>query len=419
MMSGGFSAEWMGVRWNMSERKSMKLSDCCLSIADGDHQPPPKSENGIPFVTISNITANNTFDFSDTLFVPQDYYDSLDNKRKARKDDVLYSVVGSFGIPVLMKENKAFVFQRHIAILKPDPEAIVPGFLYYTMRSKEFYAKADAAAIGAAQRTVSLNALRNMEISLPELKTQKRIADILSVYDSLIETNQRQIKLLEEAAQRLYKEWFVDLRYPGHENVPVVDGVPEGWFACTLDDVIEFNPKVSLTKERIKQSIPMSALHTQLMVLDSREFIETTSTSGSKFQNGDTLLARITPCLENGKTGFVCGLESDEGAIGSTEFIVMRSRKLNPYMVYLLARTDDFRKTAINSMTGSDGRQRAQPDKIRTYPFLLPPQSIIDSFGDIVMHLFKDIQIRNRQNIQLSEARDRLLPKLMSGEIAI
>lgn len=203
---------------------------------------------------------------------------------------------------------------------------------------------------------------------------QKRIADILSSYDDLIENNRKQIKLLEEAAQRLYKEWFVDLRFPGHEETPIVDGVPAGWERTSLEDIIEFNPKVILNKERIKQCVPMSALSTSSMVINSQEFTNTISNAGSKFQNGDTLLARITPCLENGKTGFVDNIKSPEGAVGSTEFIVMRSRKLCPYMVYLLSRTDDFRKTAINSMTGSDGRQRAQVDKIKSYVFVCPPQ---------------------------------------------
>ena len=404
---------------DMNEWRRIKLSDCCLSIADGDHQPPPKAESGVPFVTISNITKTNQFDFSDTLFVPRDYYDELDEKRKARKGDVLYSVVGSFGTPVFMKEDKEFTFQRHIAILRPDSTQIEPRFLFYSMLSDDFYAKADAAAIGAAQRTVSLSALRNMEIIVPERMAQVKIVNLLSAYDDLIETNQNQIKLLEEAAQRLYREWFVDLRYPGHENVPVVDGVPEGWTRCALDDVIEFNPKVLLSKDRIKQCVPMSALNTQAMTLDRSEFTATVSNSGSKFQNGDTLLARITPCLENGKTGFVSGIESNEGAVGSTEFIVMRSKQINPYMVYLLARTDDFRQTAINSMTGSDGRQRAQPDKIRTYPYLLPSKEIIDLFGDIASSVFEEIKEKNQQNKELREARDRLLPKLMSGEIAV
>ena len=210
-----------------------KLSELCSSISDGDHQPPPKVEQGIPFVTIANITSTNIFDFSNSMFVPQEYYDSLDNKRKAQKGDILYSVVGSFGTPVYMTEDIPFIFQRHIAILRPN-ETIDSRFLYYTMKSRDFYMMADAAAIGAAQRTVSLTSLRNMEISVPPLETQHRIASILSAYDNLIENNQKQIKLLEEAAQRLYKEWFVDLRFPGYEDTPIVNGVPEGWTRKTV-----------------------------------------------------------------------------------------------------------------------------------------------------------------------------------------
>ena len=176
-----------------------KLSECCASIADGDHQAPPKADSGIPFVTISNINSTNQFDFTNTMFVPQAYYDSLDSKRKAQKGDVLYSVVGSFGIPVYMRETVPFVFQRHIAILRPN-DVILPQFLYYTMLSRDFYMMADAAALGAAQRTVSLTALRNMKIAVPPMDVQKKIVDILSAYDDLIANNQKQIKLLEEAA---------------------------------------------------------------------------------------------------------------------------------------------------------------------------------------------------------------------------
>ena len=394
-----------------------KLIDCCISIADGDHQPPPKSEKGIPFVTIANIV-NNQFDFENSMFVPESYYENIDNKRKAQKGDILYSVVGSFGIPVFIKEDKPFVFQRHIAILRPN-ENIDPRFLYYTMLSRDFYMKADAAAIGAAQRTVSLTALRNIEITVPPIEIQSRIADILSAYDDLIENNRKQIKLLEEAAQRLYKEWFVDLRFPGHEHTKIVDGLLEGWEPCSLNDVIEFDPKVRLDKDRVKQFVPMSALSTSSMVLDMNEISETTSNSGSKFQNGDTLLARITPCLENGKTTFVHGLESDEGAIGSTEYIVMRSKKLNPYMVYLLSRTNGFRQSAINSMSGSDGRQRVKADKLKSLAYLLPPAELVLDFEQIVSPMFEIVFKLNKQIFAATQARDRLLPKLMSGEVEV
>ena len=133
---------------------------------------------------------------------------------------------------------------------------------------------------------------------------------------------------------------------------------------------------------------------------------EILSNSGSKFQNSDTLLARITPCLENGKTAFVAGIEDDEGAVGSTEFIVMRSKEINPYMVYLLARDGSFRQSAINSMTGSDGRQRAQVDKLKVLPYLKPTGQIMRLFAKYAEPMF-------------IQARDRLLPKLMSGELEV
>ena len=163
----------------------------------------------------------------------------------------------------------------------------------------------------------------------------------------------------------------------------------------------------------------MSALCTTSMILDFNEFTTTYSNAGSKFQNGDTLLARITPCLENGKTAFVSGIESSEGAVGSTEYIVMREKEINPYMVYLLARTEDFRQAAINSMTGSDGRQRAQVDKLKTLPYLKPTIQVIELFARCVEPMFIQIQTKNRQNMELKQARDRLLPKLMSGEIEV
>ena len=130
-----------------TEWKKVRLDAICSSITDGDHLPPPKAESGIPFVTIANIK-DNKFDFSNTMFVPQSYYDKLDSKRKATNGNILYSVVGSYGIPVLIKENTPFVFQRHIAILRPNSEEILPEYLYYTMLSKDFYAKADAVAVG-------------------------------------------------------------------------------------------------------------------------------------------------------------------------------------------------------------------------------------------------------------------------------
>lgn len=294
-----------------------------------------------------------------------------------------------------------------------------PKFIYYQLRSPYIGKWLEQISIGATMPSINTGLLSGIEIFLPPLEAQRRIADILSAYDDLIENNQKQIKLLEEAAQRLYKEWFVDLRFPGYEHTKIVDGVPDGWKACCLDDVIEFDPKVHLDKNRMKQFVPMSALSTSSMVLDINEISKTMSNSGSKFQNGDTLLARITPCLENGKTAFVHGIKSKEGAVGSTEYIVMRSKRLNPYMVYLFSRTNEFRQYAVNSMSGSDGRQRVKADKLKALACLLPPAGLVYSFGQIASPMFEMVFSLNEQIFAAKQARDHLLPMLMKGEVEV
>ena len=318
---------------------------------------------------------------------------------------------------IVMGVSVLTVFESHLIRIRLDASRALPMFYYYYFKSSLSPMKSIVSQ--CAQAGIRGSDLQELQVILPPINVQQRIAEIVSKYDDLIENNQKQIKLLEEAAQRLYKEWFVDLHFPGHETTPIVDGVPEGWTRCCLENVISFNPKVSLSKERLKQSVPMSALSTTSMILDFNEFTTTYSNAGSKFQNGDTLLARITPCLENGKTAFVSGIESSEGAVGSTEYIVMREKEITPYMVYLLARTEDFRQAAINSMTGSDGRQRAQVDKLKTLPYLKPTIQVIELFARCVEPMFIQIQTKNRQNMELKQARDRLIPKLMNREIEV
>ena len=156
---------------------------------------------------------------------------------------------------------------------------------------------------------------------------QHKIAAILSAYDDLIENNTRRIKILEDMAQTLYQEWFVHFRFPGHENVPMVESplgpIPQGWEVVSASKAIFINPKTSVPRDTPKPFVPMkSATERSMLII---EIEEKTGNSGAKFKNGDTLFARITPCLENGRTGFVQFLpDDDDVAFGSTEFIVLR-----------------------------------------------------------------------------------------------
>ena len=401
----------------MSNWKKVKLSECCLSIADGDHQPPPKAEQGIPFVTISNITSLNQFDFSNTLYVPQDYYDRLDEKRKAREGDVLYSVVGSFGIPVFMKENKEFVFQRHIAILRPDSDAIIPQFLFYTMLTRDFYAKADAAALGAAQRTVSLTSLRNIEINIPEKIVQLKIVEILSAFDNLIENNQKQIKLLEEAAQRLYKEWFVDLRFPGYEDVQIVDGVPEGWRLGVLSEV------ASLNVTAIDYDYPYSEIEyvdlgsvNKGHILGKKKYLLQDAPGRARrlAKHGDVIWGMVRPNLK----AYALVQNESSNTVYSTGFAIITAKSVPFTFMYCATTTEEFVGYLVGCTNGA-AYPAVKPSHFQDAKILIPSENVLKAFHKITEPIFCKIGYLDEMNNYLAEARDRLLPKLMSGGIEL
>ena len=376
--------------------EKVRLEDCCYSISDGDHQPPPKAQQGIPFVTISNINSMNQLDFSDTMFVPKEYYRSLDEKRKVRKGDVLYSVVGSFGIPVLIKEERPFVFQRHIAILRPKEDIVDSGFLFYTMLSRDFYAKADAVAIGAAQRTVSLGSLRNIKIDVPSLESQKHIADILSAYDDLIENNQKQIKLLEEAAQRLYKEWFVDLHFPGHENTKIVDGVPEGWRRGLLKELISVNYGKDHKKVPDDGNIPVYGSGGLMRKCNKSLF------------SGEAVLIPRKGSLSN-----IMYVDETFWTVDTMFYATMKQPHTAVFVYFFVKAFDMYSMNigaAVPSMTTKI---------LDAMDVVIPDKETLEKFDKYAKVYFNKIKTLQGQNEQLKTARDLLLPKLMSGEVEV
>ena len=378
--------------------EKVRLEDCCYSISDGDHQPPPKAQQGIPFVTISNINSMNQLDFSDTMFVPKEYYQSLDEKRKVRKGDVLYSVVGSFGIPVLIKEERPFVFQRHIAILRPKEDIVDSGFLFYTMLNRDFYAKADAVAIGAAQRTVSLGSLRNIKIDVPSLESQKHIADILSAYDDLIENNQKQIKLLEEAAQRLYKEWFVDLRFPGHENTKIVDGVPEEWRKFPLEEIA---PVVTGKKDA---NYGDKGGNYPFFTCSQ----ETITAPGYSFDTSAVILA--------GNGDFNVKLYRGRFEAYQRTYVLAPFDHSNLFNLYF--KVQDNMEALAKGASGSTIKFLTK-GMLQKILVLTADKKILDKFNDYEENIQQKVEALKKQVEDLTEIRNRLLPKLMSGEVEV
>lgn len=394
--------------------EKVKLGDCCISISDGDHQAPPKSRDGIPFITIANIDQFNKIDFTNTMHVPKDYFDSLDSKRKPHVGDIIYSVVGSFGIPVYIKNDDMFTFQRHIAILKCK-ENINSRFLYYVMKSRTFYHQANSVAIGSAQKTITLSALRDMEVHLPERKVQNKIASILSAYDDLIENNRRQIKLLEEAAERLYKEWFVK------RNInSCIHGVLTGNLKLTpkkLSSIIQFSNGYAFRSKTFT-----TKGHYKIVTIKNVQ--------DSYFEGSDVdYISRIPSAMPNHcilKEGDI--LLSLTGNVGRVCVVVGKDYLLNqrvgkvctayPAFSYYFLKSNEIQTKMVQLANGS-AQQNLSTKSIEQMIVNLPNEEYICTFEGIVQP-FLNQQIRlSYDNQLLQEARDRLLPKLMSGEVEV
>jgi type I restriction enzyme S subunit len=381
---------------------------------------------GVPFYRAKEIGEKHhgNVNVSTELFISRSQFERIRAKFGAPKaGDLLLTSIGALlGSPYVVRNGEEFYFKDGNLTWFRNLNGIDSRFLYYWMLSPQGDAELQKAKIGSAQPAFTINLLKQMEIDLPPLPIQRRISRILLTYDDLIENNTRRIKILEEMAKMIYRERFVNFRFPSHEKVKMVESeigtVPSGWPVQKVTKAVEVDPTTKVPKEGMKPFVPMGSLsHTSMLIADIEQ---REGNSGSKFRNGDTLFARITPCLENGKTGFVQFLPNSEAvAFGSTEFIVLRSRTVNPEYVYLMARSEEFRDNAIKSMSGATGRQRVQEQCFDRFLVAHPPLDLLEEFQEAVMPMFRLVYALSLKNRNLRTTRDLLLPKLISGEVNV
>ncbi|SEN59633.1 restriction endonuclease subunit S [Nitrosomonas marina] len=407
--------------------QALQLGDCAKVISGYAFKSKDFVDEGIPVLKIANIKHEHVV-FDGVQYLPPDFL-NIDDKFKVKFGDVMICLTGSHisqpnsvvgRVAMYRHERLALLNQRAGRIVVNDTERLDKDFLYYFLRQERVMHDLALNAGGAAnQANISPKDVERIELPDIDVLTQKSISSTLKAYDDLIENNKRRIELLEESARQLYKEWFVRFRFPGHEHVKIIDSVPEGWERCVASEALFINPKTPIEKDKEITYVPMASLSESQMTVDVSMFEKRTKHTTVKFAAGDTLFARITPCLENGKTAFVNFLNENEVACGSTEFIVLRGSKVSNQFAYLLAREESFRGNAIKSMIGSSGRQRVQPSCFDKYVVPVPPASIQEQFDEVVVGVFEQINILLKQTQQLATARDLLLPKLMSGEIAV
>lgn len=330
-------------------------------------------------------------------------------------------------------------------VIRGRPDVTDNAFAYYLTRwsGVREYAISQMTGTSGRQR-VPVGALDHLTVRIPPLAEQRAIAHVLGTLDDKIELNRRMNETLEGMARALFKSWFVDFepvrakmegRWRQGESPPGLPAdlydafperlvaselgeVPERWGVRRLGEVVELNPKEPMKRGTMAPYLDMAALPTSGSSPDNtilREF-----KSGTRFRNGDTLFARITPCLENGKAAFVQSLPDGILGWGSTEFIVMRSILPVPLeFTYLLARDSAFRAYAIMSMTGTSGRQRARTEAISSYLVAYPTVDIWSAFSSQIALLFSNIELNRKESHALAAQRDALLPGLISGDILV
>ena len=302
-----------------------------------------------------------------------------------------------------------------------------------------FRSEIQARKVGSAQGKLPLYNIKSLEILIPSRETQDNVVALLDALDNRITLLRETNATLEAIAQALFKSWFVDFDpvrakaeglepegmdaataalFPDSFEESELGLVPMGWRMLPLEDAYEINPKRKLKKGEMASYLDMASVGTQGHVVSG--VVEREMGSGTKFINGDTLLARITPCLENGKSAFVDFLSVDQTCWGSTEFVVLRPRApLPPYHGYLLARHSAFREHAIQSMSGTSGRQRVQNDVLGRYSVVVPSEEVAETFGAVVGSVQQNIAASQKQAKTLTQLRDTLLPRLISGQLRL
>lgn len=352
-----------------------------------------------------------------TLKVSKEVFEEFTKKYLPAKEDILMTRVGTYGVCSFVKTSEKFCLGQNTVVINPKHSK---PFLYYSLISPFIKNQIEEKVVGSPQKTISLKSIKELNIPFPPLPEQKAIAATLSALDDKIELNNRINKTLEEMAQAIFKSWFVDFEpfQDGEFEDSELGMIPKGWRIGSFLEMIEINPKRILNKGTIAPYLEMKNIPSfSARVYD---WTDRELTSGTKFENGDVLLARITPCLENGKTVYVDFLETNQIGWGSTEFIVFRSRKNIPKeFAYFLARSDRFRAHAISNMSGSSGRQRVPEGCFAQYLLVVPPIDELNKFGAIALSMMKLMKKHDEESKALSEIRNALLPILMSGEIRV
>lgn len=453
--------------------KEYSLLDLLSNIVDNRGRTCPVEEKGFPLIA-TNCIRNDSLHpvFDKVRYVSEEVYKNW-FRGHPLPGDIIFVCKGSPGRVAWVPDPVPFCIAQDMVSIRADESKINPKYLFALLRSREVQKKIANMHVGTLIPHFKKGDFKNLYLSIPDdLDFQKKVGEAYFAFCQKIEINSKINQSLETISQTLFKSWFIDFEpvkikmavleaggtndeaelavtsaisgkdmvslirlqrqqpetfddlvkmaalFPSTMQESEIGLLPSGWKVGQLSEIIDFNPKVTLSKGSIAPYLDMKNVPISGHLAE--EVIEREVSSGTKFINGDTLLARITPCLENGKTAFVDFLEEGQVGWGSTEFIVLRSKEgYHPSLSYFIARNNTFRSAAIQSMTGTSGRQRANTNALTGIPWPIYPKKLIDIFGRITELFMESAKGNNQESKILVQIRDSLLPRLLSGEMKV
>ncbi len=396
----------------MKKWESVRLGDL-YEVHNGLSKSGKFFGSGYPFLTFSTVFNN--------YFLPKELTDFVQSTEKERES---YSIMrgdvfvtrtsetsDELGMScVALKDYPDATYNGFTKRMRPITDRVLPEYIGYYMRMPSFRGKFKAFSTMTTRASLKNEDLLSLEIKLPKLEEQRAIANILLTYDNLIENNQKQIKLLEEAARRLYKEWFVDLHFPGYENLEDIGGIPDGWRIVQLSDIADV----------IMGQSPKSQYYNQEK--EGLPFHQGVGTYGNRFVKDEIYSTSFTRIAEAGSILF--SVRAPVGRLNITKNKIVIGRGLSAmnhkdnfqsFLFYLL-KERFFKENIVGN--GSIFASISK-DELLGQKFMIPPRELAEKYNSIVTFIDRQIEVADTQIELLSEARDRLLPKLMSGEIEL
>ena len=373
--------------------ETLRADEYCIAVKDGTHDTPKPVDFGYKLVTGKHVK-NGQIDSSSAYYISEEDYNAINKRSMVERWDVIMSMIGTVGEAAVVKNDPDYAI-KNVALFKCGGSEVRGKWLCYYLNSPEGKGKMLGEMKGSSQQFLSLKQLRELPIMFSEEKVP-RIVEIISNYDDLIENNQKQIKLLEEAAQRLYKEWFVDLRFPGHENTKIVDGVPEGWSRGLLKELISVNYGKDHKKAPDDGNIPVYGSGGLMRKCNKSLF------------SGEAVLIPRKGSLNN-----IMYVDETFWTVDTMFYATMKQPHTAVFVYFFVKAFDMYSMNigaAVPSMTTKilDAMDVAIPDK-----------ETLEKFDKRAKMYFNKIKTLQGQNERLKTARDLLLPKLMSGEVEV